>query len=46
MKKIQHKTKMYKHRFWYWVDQNPNVAGFWFCMTGLLVSEVMLYLVK
>jgi hypothetical protein len=41
---MKKKIKMLKHRLQYKVENaDPDEVGFWFCMAGLLLSQVALY---
>ena len=44
MKRMKLKAKLFRHRFIYWRDRNPNEFGFWVCMVGLLVSQILMFL--
>jgi hypothetical protein len=42
-KKWSLKFQLWKHRVSYAIYQKPDMALFWFCMAGLFVVQVMLF---
>lgn len=44
MRKMKRKANLFRHKFIYWKDRKPDEFGFWFCMAGLLICQVLLFL--